>query len=66
VAILYVSHRLDEVLRLCHRVTAFRDGRSVAQINKTRLRTASRKAVLAFSIRCQRSATWTTCRPTAA
>ena len=26
VAILYVSHRLDEVVRLCHRVTAFRDG----------------------------------------
>ena len=32
VAILYVSHRLDEVLRLCHRVTAFRDGRSVAEM----------------------------------
>ena len=33
VAILYVSHRLDEVLRLCHRVTAFRDGRSVAEMD---------------------------------
>ncbi|MBB4124104.1 sugar ABC transporter ATP-binding protein [Martelella radicis] len=30
VAVLYVSHRLDEIMRLCSRVTAFRDGRSVA------------------------------------
>jgi ribose transport system ATP-binding protein/rhamnose transport system ATP-binding protein len=29
VAILYVSHRLDEILELCARVTAFRDGRRV-------------------------------------
>ncbi len=29
VAILYVSHRLDEILDLCARVTAFRDGRQV-------------------------------------
>lgn len=29
VAVLYVSHRLDEIMDLCHRVTAFRDGRSV-------------------------------------
>jgi ribose transport system ATP-binding protein len=29
VAILYVSHRLDEILDLCARVTAFRDGRRV-------------------------------------
>ncbi len=32
VAVLYVSHRLDEILRLCRRVTAFRDGRSVAHL----------------------------------
>nr|WP_272214594.1 sugar ABC transporter ATP-binding protein [Marinicella sp. W31]MDC2880220.1 sugar ABC transporter ATP-binding protein [Marinicella sp. W31] len=30
VAVLYVSHRLDEIMRLCNRVTAFRDGTSVA------------------------------------
>jgi len=29
VAVLYVSHRLDEITSLCHRVTAFRDGRVV-------------------------------------
>lgn len=37
VAILYVSHRLDEILRLCHRVTVFRDGNSVAVIEKDAL-----------------------------
>ena len=37
VAILYVSHRLDEILRLCHRVTVFRDGNSVAVIEKGEL-----------------------------
>ena len=37
VAVLYVSHRLDEILRLCHRVTAFRDGRSVAAIGRSEL-----------------------------
>ncbi|KAB0678515.1 sugar ABC transporter ATP-binding protein [Aureimonas leprariae] len=30
VAVLYVSHRLDEIMSLCRRVTTFRDGRSVA------------------------------------
>jgi ribose transport system ATP-binding protein len=37
VAVLYVSHRLDEVMQLCHRVTAFRDGRSVAEIGRSKL-----------------------------
>lgn len=37
VAVLYVSHRLDEVLRLCSCVTAFRDGRSIARIEKAGL-----------------------------
>jgi ribose transport system ATP-binding protein/rhamnose transport system ATP-binding protein len=34
VAILYVSHRLDEILRLCAGVTVFRDGNFVAVIDK--------------------------------
>jgi ribose transport system ATP-binding protein/rhamnose transport system ATP-binding protein len=37
VAILYVSHRLDEILRLCDRVTVFRDGRSVAVLDREEL-----------------------------
>lgn len=36
-SILYVSHRMDEVMRICDRVTVFRDGRHVATnpIDKT-------------------------------
>src|SRR5277367_4350944 len=32
VAVLYVSHRLDEILELCQGVTVFRDGNSVAEL----------------------------------
>ncbi len=41
VAILYVSHRLDEILRLCGRVTVFRDGSGVAEIEGDDLTRAS-------------------------
>ena len=37
VAVLYVSHRLDEITTLCHRVTVFRDGQSVMQADRDRL-----------------------------
>ena len=43
VAVLYVTHRLAEVLRLCDRVTAFRDGIAVAQIERA---TLSRPALI--------------------
>ncbi len=34
VSVLYVSHRLDEILSLCDRVTVFRDGQSTALLEK--------------------------------
>ena len=34
VALLYVSHRLDEIISLCDRVTVFKDGRSVASVER--------------------------------
>ena len=51
VAVLYVSHRLDEIMRLCHRVTAFRDGRSVAEIGRSKLtRSALVEAIVGRSV----------------
>ena len=37
VAILYVSHRLDEILSLCDRVSVFRDGSTVARFERDEL-----------------------------
>ena len=37
VSVLYVSHRLSEILDLCDRVTVFRDGRSVEEFDRISL-----------------------------
>jgi ribose transport system ATP-binding protein/rhamnose transport system ATP-binding protein len=34
VSVLYVSHRLDEILDLCHRVTVFRDGQTAREFDR--------------------------------
>lgn len=41
IAILYVSHRLDEILDLCHRVTVFKDGALVASLPRADLNKAA-------------------------
>src|ERR1035437_1998287 len=40
VAILYVSHRLDEITGLCSQVTVFKDGRNVAAFDRSTVRKA--------------------------
>lgn len=37
VAVLYVSHRLGEILRLCQRVSIFRDGASIGCLERAKL-----------------------------
>jgi ribose transport system ATP-binding protein len=37
VAVLYVSHRLDEIINLCNRVTVFRDGQLVSELARDQL-----------------------------
>ncbi|MDB5657320.1 MAG: sugar transporter ATP-binding protein [Tardiphaga sp.] len=37
VSVLYVSHRLDEIMDLCNRVTVMRDGSSVAELQRSQL-----------------------------
>ena len=41
VAILYISHKLDEIRRLCHRATILRQGRVVARVDPAAETTAS-------------------------
>jgi ribose transport system ATP-binding protein len=54
VAVLYVSHRLDEILDLCQRVTVFRDGRSVSELAGTALtRSSLVEAIVGGAIEAQ-------------
>ncbi len=34
VTVLYISHKLDEIFRLCHRISVLRDGRLVASLER--------------------------------
>lgn len=47
VAIIYVSHKMDEVFRICHQGTVMRDGNVVGTIN---LRTAAQSDVIAMMV----------------
>jgi len=51
VAVLYVSHRLDEILHLCDRVSVFRDGASIAYLERRDLtRTALVEAIVGHRV----------------
>src|SRR6202046_2971948 len=65
VAVLYVSHRLDEILDLCQRVTVFRDGRSVLELaGPTLTRSSLVEAIVGGAIEAEpKRATSATSRP---
>jgi ribose transport system ATP-binding protein len=65
VAVLYVSHRLDEILDLCQRVTVFRDGRSVLELaGPTLTRSSLVEAIVGGVIEAEpKRATSTASRP---
>ena len=47
VAIIYVSHKMDEVFRICHQGTVMRDGKVVGTVD---LRTAAQSEVIAMMV----------------
>ncbi len=61
VAVLYVSHRLDEILDLCHRVTVFRDGQSISELTgPTLTRSSLVEAIVGGAIKVQPKRTTST------
>jgi ribose transport system ATP-binding protein len=57
IAIMYVSHRLEEILRLCRRVTVFRDGTKVGTIDgPTATRAQLIEAIVGHNVELRRPA----------